>query len=95
MFADDATFAMNGSLKTFQKLMHTLDEFKQISGLKLNINKTIILRIGSLRSSNIRYLRQLKFIWSSDSAKTLGIVFSNDKSKMLENNLIPKLTEIV
>ena len=93
MFADDATFAMDGSLKTFLKLMHILDEFKQISGLKLNINKTIILRIGSLRSSNIKYLRQLKFIWSSESAKTPGIVFSNDKSNMLENNLIPELTD--
>ena len=60
---------MDGSLKTFQKPMHILDYLKQISGLKLNINKTIILRIGSFRSSNIKYLRQLKFIWPSESAK--------------------------
>ena len=73
--------------------MHILDELKQISGLKLNINKTSLLRTESLKSSNIKYLRQLKFIWSKESAKTLGIVFSNDKSKMLENNLITKLTE--
>ena len=39
MFADDATFAMDGSLKTFQKLMYILDEANQISGLKLILNK--------------------------------------------------------
>ena len=72
MLADDATFAMDGSIKTFQKFMHILDQYKQISGLKLNINKTIILLIDSLRSSNIKYLRQLKFIWSSESAKAQG-----------------------
>ena len=49
MFADDATFAMDGSLKSFKKLLKILEDFKLISGLKLNINKTIILRIGSLR----------------------------------------------
>ena len=84
MFADDATFAIDGSLKTFQNLLHILDEFKQISGLKLNINKTIILRIGSLRSSNIKYLRQLKIIWSSESANTLGML-ENIIEKMLGN----------
>ena len=30
MFADDATFAMDGSLKSFQKLICILDDFKLI-----------------------------------------------------------------
>ena len=46
MFADDATFAMDGSLKSFKKLISILADFKLISGLKLNINKTIVLKIG-------------------------------------------------
>ena len=41
MFADDATIAMDWSLKSFQKLVYILDDFKLILGLKLNI-KTII-----------------------------------------------------
>ena len=48
MFADDATFAMDGSIKPFQKLLCILDDFRLISGLKLNVNKTTILRVGSL-----------------------------------------------
>ena len=93
MFADDATFAMDGSLKSFQKLLHILEDFKLISGLKLNINKTIILRIGSLRYTDIQHLENLKFLWTSESAKTLGIVFANDKQKLIENNLLPKLND--
>ena len=48
MFADDATFAMDRSLKSFKKLISIQEDFnlKLISGLKLNNNKTIILKIG-------------------------------------------------
>ena len=35
------------------------------------------------------------FAWSSVSAKTLGIVFSNGKSKVIENNLISKLNDFI
>ena len=79
MFADDATFAMDGSLKSFQKLLCILDDFKLISGLKLNVNKTTILRVGSLKYTNFQHLENLRFLWTSNSAKTLGIIFSNDK----------------
>ena len=34
-------------------------------------------------------------MWTSDSAKTLGIIFSTDKHKLIENNLIPKLNDFV
>ena len=95
MFADDATFAMDGSLKSFQKLLCILDDFKLISGLKLNVNKTTILRVGSLKYTNIQHLKNLRFLWTSNSAKTLGIIFSNDKQKLIENNLIPKLNDFV
>ena len=35
-FADDATFALDGSLKSFNELINILEAFKSISGLKLN-----------------------------------------------------------
>ena len=41
------------------------------------------------------HLKHLKFEWTSESAKTLGIVFSNEKSKLLENNLMPKLNDFI
>ena len=79
MFADDATFAMDGSLKSFKTIIQILDDFKLISGLKLNVNKTIILRVDSLRYTDIQHLKNIRFVWTSDSAKTLGIIFSTDR----------------
>ena len=37
----------------------------------------------------------MKFEWTSESAKTLGIVFSNEKHKLIENNLLPKLNDFI
>ena len=71
---------MDGSLKSFKKLICILDDFRSISGLKLNVNKTIILRVGSLRFTSIHHLENMRFEWTSESAKTLGIIFSNDKT---------------
>ena len=34
-------------------------------------------------------------MWTSNSAKTLEIIFSNDKKKLIEKNLIPKLNDFV
>ena len=39
MCADDSTFAMDGSLKYFQKLICIHDDFKLISGLRLNVKQ--------------------------------------------------------
>ena len=40
-FADDATFALVGSFKSFNELINILEVFKSISGLKLNNKKTL------------------------------------------------------
>ena len=37
----------------------------------------------------------MKFEWTSESAKTLGIVFSDEKHKLIENNLLPKLNDFI
>ena len=62
MIADDATLAMDGSLKSFQKLICILHDFKLISRLKLNVNKTTILRVDSMKYTNIQHLENLRFL---------------------------------
>ena len=39
MFADDATFALDGTFNSFQELIDVLEAFKSVSGLKLNNKK--------------------------------------------------------
>ena len=92
-FADDATFMMDGSYKTFTALIKQLNNFSKISGLKLNNKKSVILRSGSLKNSAETFNTNKDFTWTSEGSNTLGIVFSNNRNKYHELNLIPKIQE--
>ena len=94
LFADDATFITDGSEKSFKTLISVLENFSYISGLKLNTSKCTVLRAGLLKLSTIMFCQNKKFVWSSDQAKTLGIIFHNNNKNNLnifKSNLTPKI----
>ncbi len=93
MFADDATFMTDGSKSSFEKLVHVIEEFSKISGLKLNTNKSIVLRVGALKKTMLKLLPEKVFKWTSVSAKTLGITFSNNNADVHEYNIMQKVLE--
>jgi hypothetical protein len=95
LFADDATFITDGSEKSFNALIKTIDEFSIFSGLKLNTKKSTVLRTGSLRNTDRIFCKMKKFAWTSVSAKTLGIVFCNDKRIRFDLNFKPKIDELL
>ena len=93
LFADDACFLTNGEQNSFLTLMKTLENFSYISGLKLNKNKCTILKLGRLRYANIERNYGKKYNWTSTSASTLGITFTNNSKDMIELNFNPKLKD--
>ena len=52
MFADDATIVLDGTEKRFNKTLNVFEEFGKISGLKLNYQKCVALKLGSLRNQH-------------------------------------------
>ena len=93
LFADDASFILDGSTKSFENLIRILDKFTNISGLKLNAKKCQVLRIGSLTSKTIELMKHRKFSWNSNKASCLGMVFKTNREKSLSSNLEPKIIE--
>ena len=57
-YADDASFILDGIKKSFETLIDVLEKFSFISGLKLNPKKCQVLRIGSLKDTNVTFLRK-------------------------------------
>ena len=45
------------------------------------------------KNTNITYLNEKAYEWTSTSAKTLGIIFHTDRDQILELNLQPKIIE--
>ena len=93
LFADDAAFIMDGTRKSFETLIYIMDNFSFISGLRLNTNKCQVLRIGSMKINTIEYLKNRKYLWSSDEAKCLGMTFNTNKRIIFLSNLEPKIKE--
>ena len=60
LFADDASFLVDNDKRSFETLVRTLEKFGNISGLKLNINKCTILKIGNIKNKDIRYCTNKK-----------------------------------
>ena len=92
-YADDASFILDGSQKSFETLIDVLENFNFISGLKLNSKKCQVLRIGPLKNTNIIFLRKKKFVWSSIEARALGMTFCTNTEDVFKLNLEPKLNQ--
>lgn len=90
-YADDASFILDGSKKSFETLIDVLENFRCVSGLKLNANKCQVLRIGATKNTNIIYLEKKKFQWSSTVAKALGMFFSTNREQNSKLNLDSKI----
>ena len=57
-YADDASFVLDGSQKSFETLIEILENFSYISGLKLNSRKCQVLRISKTKNTDTIYLRK-------------------------------------
>jgi hypothetical protein len=93
LFADDATYINNGDKKSFERLIEVITEFGKISGLKLNTSKSVVLKIGRLKSRNVQYARNMNFIWTSECAKTLGVTFYTNYKISNDKNLEPQIVK--
>ena len=60
-FADDTELFQDGNKTRFEETIRVLDDFGNQSGLKINIEITIVLWLGSKINSNVRSMPQLNF----------------------------------
>ena len=70
-YADDTT-AVLSNIESAHRLFQLLDEFKKLSGLKINRSKTEGMWIGTLKDSE---MKPLGIKWPQDPIKALGVFF--------------------
>lgn len=100
LFADDLLICITQPTQTLPKFMKLLEEFGFISGYKININKTQILKFNYDPPSSIKIMYNWK--WDADSIKYLGVLLPRDinygplnskiKSDIHRWNVIPFLS---
>ena len=75
-FADDNTVSTLLEYSSLRRLKEVLDDFKVLSGLKTNFEKTALMRIGNLEGEIPEHICDLGFT-ITDSIKLLGFVIPN------------------
>ena len=83
-YADDLTAYLDGSESSLKSIVNILDQFRDISGLKINLSKCKAVWIGKNRFFNIKLCEELKLIWTN-KFRLLGIDFDSDLAHMDSN----------
>ena len=87
-YADDTVLILNGSESSMRSAFKNLDTFANISGLKVNVEKTNAMWIGSKKNSVDKLCKEIKVNWvdNKGSFKALGVAFSTDLDSMVSLN---------
>ena len=93
-YANDTSAMLDGTERSLNQILEELSRFSKISGLNINFDKTQLVWIGSEKFSNRSIKTKWKLSWGSNQFKLLGILFNTDLDKMIENNYIPKVTQM-
>ncbi len=86
--ADDTTIFVS-DFDSVHSVLDVVSSFYEISGLKLNIDKTVAKCIGSLEHCNHKCPFNLK--WTNGPIHTLGLTISNDPDIIMEEDFMPRL----
>ena len=85
-YADDLWLVLKHKPSCYTALVKDLNWFAEFTGLKVNYDKTEILRIGSLHKTDAHYYSGLPLHWSDGPIKILGIWVSPDQELMTNVN---------
>ena len=90
-YADDTSIFLFASEENLRRCLQILHNFYIMSGLKININKTKVIRIGPIRETDRRYCRENDLEWVSEFT-ALGIQYNVlDLFKITELNIESKI----
>ena len=86
-YADDTQMFLDGSESSLKHALIILQKFYQMSGLKINLDKTKALWIGSMCNSTKILCKEFNIDWEQKPLKILGVIFSPLVFDIWEYNL--------
>ena len=96
-FANDMWTISEFNKDSYLATLKLFQEFEEFSGLKINYNKTEVLRLGSLRKTDAKFYSGFPLVWSDGPCTVLGVQVSADMSPNSETyhlNVTNILTKI-
>ena len=98
-YADDTTFLFDGSISSFRGIRDTLTHFDNLSGLRINFNKSLLIGLGSLKNQYDTLGDTYGIPWNrGDNFVLLGIIFNVDLREITQinyDNALSKIKKII
>ena len=97
-YADDTQVFLDGSEKSLSEALLNLDLFHKMSGLKINVEKTKAIWIGSLSHSDNILCQRYKLDWNQGPFKILGVTFTAEVFDIWDfnsNSVLNKVENII
>ena len=85
-YADDTQVFLDGTEISLRKTLQTLQSFYQMSGLKINVDKTKAIWIGSMTKSNLKLCKEYELDWNQGPIKILGVTFTPEVFNIWDHN---------
>ena len=94
-YADDTTIILDGTESSLRATLNLLDAFYNISGLKINIEKTSAVWIGSKKGSNEILCKEYKMSWVGvKHFDYLGVTLCTDLNAIVNVNYMSTMQAI-
>ena len=84
-FADDTVLFLKFEKITLDGVIQTFEHLEANTGLRINYDKTVVYRIGSIKNTNAKLYTQKELKWSNESFDLLGLEISNSEMLMTDN----------
>ena len=90
-YADDTCITIRKDEQSLYSVFMILKDFEEASGLKVNIDKTEILRLGNFAQTEEKLCQEIKINWKNDYVKVLGIKLCNNANDIYSLNIKDKI----
>ena len=85
-YADDTALLLDGTEKSLNSALSLINQYSKFSGLKPNFEKTVCIKIGSLKNSHLEFEHKFEISWNQEPFTFLGIIFSINMNDMVKIN---------
>lgn len=93
--ADDTTLFLEHSEQNFRKCINLLERFEEISGLKINFSKTLVIKIRLSEELQYNLGNEKDINWQLEGKfRLLGIKYDLDQEDFTKDNYNEKIQEI-
>ena len=93
-YADDTTLFLETTEKSLKNALNIITYYAKFSGLSMNIEKTKVVWIGSMKGSRQKLCQQYNLNWEQNTFTVLGVKFSTNLSEIVNLNYTEKIREI-